>query len=727
MNESSSFELASSHCCIAASSQNSTMRKQRRFLPVLIFVLLSVWMAVNAYRIAFFFPTELSSSSSIKTSANPLFFFESSASQQQRQHRPEHTPNTATAVSTGSINSKSLNRKPAIQTAPVASPSSTTASITTDHRVAGLVCPDIDTIPGHVLDKKRLQDAIQEIVYWKDIPHDSHMVSPYISSSSSSSSSTASFCKHENTTLTHEEKFLTFEPDEGGWNNLRMAMETTVAMALIMGRTLVLPPRAQFAHLHEKKKATAAAHHHQQQQQQGNVFGFDDFFHFESLQNELAGLKIISFQEFLEQHGDRVLRDPQTGKPARPPDGRTNWDGMIASWDSSKRGESGRLWNWFRSVVQPLDWQYQQCVAVFPQPSKKHTPTNATTGTQDCSSNDNNTETGWISTTPADEDRVRGYLQQILQRDAARIKDNNKNNRAQPWRIRVESYNGNPTPVNASSMERIEEMLADRKELCVYDRTLQEAPVLHAMGEQAKTRFLVHFYAFLHLEDYHHDLWIKRFARDHLRYTDVIQCAAARIVAALHQTAYDPHNNPKGEYHTLHIRRGDFHIAYKDVLANATTIYENTKSMISDNSTVYVATDEKDRAFFAPLAKHYQLVFLSDFGHLVSNVNPNLYGMVDQIVASTGVTFVGTYYSTFSGYINRLRGYRAQNRKDRGYQVGAIDSYYYASHNGFNSIRNIMRNYRSVRQAFWPNEFPVCWRDLDHDVNDDDDNAAVDK
>ena len=33
-------------------------------------------------------------------------------------------------------------------------------------------------------------------------------------------------------------QYLTFEPDEGGWNNIRMAMETAVTMALAMGRIL---------------------------------------------------------------------------------------------------------------------------------------------------------------------------------------------------------------------------------------------------------------------------------------------------------------------------------------------------------------------------------------------------------------------------------------------------------------------------------------------------------
>merc|ERR1712000_718745 len=55
----------------------------------------------------------------------------------------------------------------------------------------------------------------------------------------------------------------------------------------------------------------------------------------------------------------------------------------------------------------------------------------------------------------------------------------------------------------------------------------------------------------------------------------------------------------------------------------------------------------------------WQLRFLDDYvkrGHL-QGVNPNIFGMVESIVCSRAKIFAGTYFSTFTGYIHRLRGY----------------------------------------------------------------------
>ena len=109
-------------------------------------------------------------------------------------------------------------------------------------------------------------------------------------------------------------------------------------------------------------------------------------------------------------------------------------------------------------------------------------------------------------------------------------------------------------------------------------------------------------------------------------YVDEIQCAAARLVGAIREYARkrDP-NNTNGDFDAFHIRRGDFQ--FKATRIGADEIYENSKQELQPNSTIFIATDERDKKFFDPLRAHYDLLFLDDFKDELKDVNTNYYGV----------------------------------------------------------------------------------------------------
>ncbi len=88
--------------------------------------------------------------------------------------------------------------------------------------------------------------------------------------------------------------------------------------------------------------------------------------------------------------------------------------------------------------------------------------------------------------------------------------------------------------------------------------------------------------------------------------------------------------------------------------------------------------------------------------------------MLDQIIASKGRTFVGTYYSTFTGYINRMRGYHAEKDKLDGHEVGKIESYY------FHPVgkKDTMKRFSEVARPFFAREYPVSWIDIDKGISE---------
>jgi hypothetical protein len=208
---------------------------------------------------------------------------------------------------------------------------------------------------------------------------------------------------------------------------------------------------------------------------------------------------------------------------------------------------------------------------------------------------------------------------------------------------------------------------------------------------------------------------MKRFMRDHVRYVDEIQCAAARIVNAIRDRARERNPASNGQYDAFHIRRGDFQSQFEDTDVDANQIYEVSKDALTPNATIYIGTDEKDKSYFKPLADRYDIVFLDDFIHLVKHVNSNYYGMLDQLITSRARVFFGCWFSTFTGHITRLRGYHSVKSQLLGYEEGALpNTYYYVPE--YKKLH--MQTFFPVKRYFYAREFPTAWRDIDKGISE---------
>jgi len=490
------------------------------------------------------------------------------------------------------------------------------------HPIAGLSCSD----HGGPDD-----ESASEMIFWSDIPSDSNYKSPFYD----------------------PEKYITFEPDGGGWNNIRMAYETILVLSHAMGRTLVLPPEKQMYLL-----GKGGGDHKKD-------FSFNDFFHLDSIAMEHEGFNIITMEEFLKRKGvTGQLKNLQTGEVLLPPGGKTDWNGQNLNM----------IFEYLRTVGRfPEGWNPSECFAAIPS-----------------------------SKDPNAVDELQTMFDDIFAGKYGPVPNPEKD------------FVNDPVPVDGETVHRMREMLSTRDKICIYDKKLQDEQLLHfKVQHSAKARMLTHFYAFVFFQDWKQDLWSKRFVRDHIRYVDEIVCAAARIVKAVRERArkHSP-SNTKGEYDSFHVRRGDFQ--YKKVKVEVDVLISESKDELQEGGSLYIASDERRKEFFEPLKAKYDVTFLDDYMHLIEGVNPNYYGMLDQLVAYKGRVFFGTWFSTLSGYINRMRGYYAAKHKLEGYEKGILPSYYFVP----KQKKMQMAKYMPIKKPIYMREFPTSWRDIDKSVDE---------
>eukprot|EP00590_Aulacoseira_subarctica_P002343 CAMPEP_0172420092 /NCGR_PEP_ID=MMETSP1064-20121228/6487_1 /TAXON_ID=202472 /ORGANISM="Aulacoseira subarctica , Strain CCAP 1002/5" /LENGTH=548 /DNA_ID=CAMNT_0013159883 /DNA_START=192 /DNA_END=1838 /DNA_ORIENTATION=+ len=476
--------------------------------------------------------------------------------------------------------------------------------------------------------------AASEMVYWEDIEIDAKFISPF---------------KRKDTT-----QYLTFEPDLAGFNNVRMGVETVVALAHAMGKTLIVPPDRTIWAIDSAEN------------EQKNAFSFDEILHLDSIKIEHPGLNIISMEEFLSEVAikEAKFKKPGETQVLYPPNNKTKWDGE----------ELSPLWEYLRTIGLVKEWNPDECVALFPS-----------------------------SRDEKDLKQVEQMFNDII---------GEANGRPKP---KVSNYDGKPLPVDSPAEERLREILGGREKACPYDKEMQDTALLHFKEDWTRDiRFLTHFYGLLFFHDWKQDLWTKRFIRDHVHFNDEIVCAAARVVEAIRKRAKErhPETNPNGDFDTLHVRRNDWATQFPAYSVSSDALFEVTESELIPGRTVFIATDERDKEYFRPLTNVYDVVYLDNFVDELGELNTNFYVFVDQLVAARGRVFFGVYLSTFTGYINRLRGYYSVKEKRHGYHDGIIESYHYAQLED----KNMYRKYHAFSIPPWSREYPIAWRDLDYGI-----------
>jgi carbamoyltransferase len=156
--------------------------------------------------------------------------------------------------------------------------------------------------------------------------------------------------------------------------------------------------------------------------------------------------------------------------------------------------------------------------------------------------------------------------------------------------------------------------------------------------------------------------------------------------------------NKLGEYNSIHIRRGDFLFTRTTTAKpQIETLLEDIKDRISNNIPLYIATDEKDKSLFDILKPHYDIHFFSEF---FTDVQQHEGLVLDQIICSEGNTFLGSKFSTFSDYINVLRGY---NQKPNKYREGTNFKLPLLSYNQF-PWENEGYSWDKIWDCYWKHE-----------------------
>ena len=127
-------------------------------------------------------------------------------------------------------------------------------------------------------------------------------------------------------------------------------------------------------------------------------------------------------------------------------------------------------------------------------------------------------------------------------------------------------------------------------------------------------------------------------------------------------------------YYSVHIRRNDFQ--YKELHLPPEEVLKNIIPLVPEGSTLYIATDHQDNSFFNIFKEKYKVVFYKELVEQLSeDIHINWIPIIEQLICTRSIKFIGNKQSTLSSFIFRMRGYM-DDIEDKNYYLNSEDLSY---------------------------------------------------
>eukprot|EP01040_Poterioochromonas_malhamensis_P010025 gene10025-10896_t len=415
-----------------------------------------------------------------------------------------------------------------------------------------------------------------------------------------------------------DQRFIVFQPDLGGWNNIRMALEVVILFAKITGRILVMPPDAVLYLLILNKKWGE------------NKSNMDDYFDFSKLQSN-EGLEVMPMKEFLTT----IAKNGLLSLPL--PDNNVElirkplWDYLekacyVRTWSPGKTFIGFNISTIEVDVTSPTTERTSQYLignfdAVDPLRIKEF----SIKGQRSLVPYDEEFHKQRAIYFPGHEDnRLLTHFYSYLFFHTRELDHKSKRYMRDRLRYHEEMFCVASKIINKLLILQEHSEMKEKLTLKQKLKQLNEivGPSSSASGSSSES---TPAFTAEQLDEYY---------------------SADKLITPT--------------YAAFHIRRGDFQ--QKHTRLPAETIVSLTNKLIPHRkkTIVYISTDEKNRSFFDPFRQEYKAIyFLDDLtpNTGIETVNQNYIGMIEQIVCVAADVFIGTPLSTFTAYITRMRGY----------------------------------------------------------------------